>query len=147
MSRFDFHIQLVDPTDQRVRGATFAFGLGTALAVRGPQKLVNRWTKQFLTTRGTSPLHRKDGTLFPNLIGGNADAGDAEAVVLVAIEECNERIREIDARSPWLTADERLADATLLQYDAVRPDAAEFWVRITTRSGARVPALIPYARL
>lgn len=148
MSRYDIHIQLVDPSQQDV-GATFVFGHRPALAVRGPQKLANRWLMQFLRRKGSDPTDLTGtGTYFPNLIGGNiTDAADLQAVVQEHIDDCNDQIKRIDLRSPWLDPDERLRNGELSQFRAVRSDAFEMWVVLTTVSGDRVRVLIPYARV
>lgn len=145
--RFDFHFHLIDPTLQQTGPSNFFFGFRRGIAVRGIQKLVNRWTKMFFTAEGSDPLHRKFGCQFPYLIGGNVEtAAGLRDTIETAIEDVNELIKAIDQTAIDLTADEKLATASLFRFDVLRVDAIEFWVDIRALSGKRTQALIPYAR-
>lgn len=148
MPRYDIHIQLLDPTEQAAAGATFTFGHKPVIAVRGPQKLANRWLMQFLRRKGSDPTDLTGtGTYFSNLIGGNIDnPGDLETSILEHVEDCNTQIRAIDQRSAWLDGDERLATGEMTGFRQLSEQAFEMVVTLTTVSGDRVQVLIPYAR-
>lgn len=147
MPRYDIHIQLIDPSQQGT-SLTFTFGHSPTVAVRGPQKLANRWIMQFLRLKGSDPVDLNAGTEFRRLINGNVtDGDDLQAIVLEHIDDCSDQIRAIDQRSPWLDADERLRSAELVLFEQVRENAFEMWVQITTISGDSAKVLIPYARI
>lgn len=69
---------------------------------------------------------------------------DLRSNVDVSVLECNEQIREIDARSPWLEPSEKLGNASISYYNQPREDALELWVVIQTLNGERVESLIAY---
>lgn len=145
MPRYDLHFQLIDPSAQRA-GAVFSFGFDQPLAVSGPQKMANRWLKLFFTSKGSHPVRRKEGTGFSSLIGGNVSAeSDIEASLHLYIEDATEQLQELDRRARGIADSERIQSAQLTDFRAVRADAFEFWVELTSVSGERVQVLIPYA--
>lgn len=147
MPRYDLHLQQIDPTEQAARNATFRLDAANPIAVSGPQKLLNRFLKVILSTQGSDPLHRKAGTDFPSLIGGNVlDPEDVEAAILLCVEDAAAQIRAIDQRSPWLAANERLRSADMTAFRQIGPTRYEVTVELTTTSGERVTALLPFAR-
>jgi len=144
--RFDLHFDLVNPTDQEARNATFDLNPSRPTSVAGPQKLLNRFLKAFLTTRGSNPLHRKDGTEFTSLVTGNVeDPADVETAVMLMVQDAYEQIRGIDQRSPWLAANERLRAADLKTFAQIGPTRFEITAELTTNSGERLIALLPFA--
>lgn len=149
MPRYTYHFQLIDPDQQGLARSNFSLNLARPIAVRGPQKLINRWLQCFFTTRGSDPVNRKFGTVFSSLIGGNVtgNADDLRASIEIAVQDCNEQIRAIDARSPWLEPGERLNNASVILYNPISADKVEFWVEIQSMNGQRVTTLVAYARL
>jgi hypothetical protein len=149
MPRYSYHFQLIDPDQQGLARSNFSLNLARPIAVRGPQKLINRWVQCFFTTRGSDPINTSFGTSFTSLVGGNTtgSADDIRASIEIAVQDCNEQIRLIDARSPWLSPSERLSGATIILYNPIRSDAIEFWVEIRTTNNQRVNTLIAYAHL
>lgn len=144
--RYDLHFDLINPTDQEGRNAVFALDASRPTSVAGPQKLANRFLKAFLTSRGSNPLHRKDGTDFSFLVSGNvSDAQDVEPAVLLMIDDAAEQIRTIDRRSPWLGNDERLRTAELKTFRQIGATRYEITVELTTTSGTRLTVLMPFA--
>lgn len=144
--RFDLHFDLVNPLDQDARNAVFALDASRPTSVAGPQKLVNRLVKAFLTSRGSNPLHRKDGTDFTSLVNGNVeDPEDLEAAVTLMVQDAADQIKAIDQRSPWLAPNERLRAADLKTFTMIGVDRFEMTVELTTTSGDRVLALLPFA--
>lgn len=148
MSRYDIHIQLIDPTEQGP-GMNFTFGNVPVIAVRGPQKLANRWIMQFLRSKGSDPVDSTQGTYFPALVGGGnlVNLGDLEATIIDYIEDCNAQIMAIDQSSPWLDPDERLQSAQIVMFNQTASDTFEVWIQINTVSGDTVKILIPYAQV
>lgn len=146
MPRYDLHFDLVNPLDQEARGAAFDLNATRPTAIRGPQKLLNRYVKAFLTTQGSNPLHRKDGTDFTSLVQGNVeDPEDVQAALLLMIDDAADQIKAVDQRSPWLDNDERLRAANLTIFRQIGPTRFEVHIELTTTSGARVTALLPFA--
>lgn len=146
MARFDLHFNLVNPTDQEGRNAVFALEASRPVAISGPQKLVNRFLKTFLTTQGSNPLHRKDGTDFTSLVSGNVvDPQDVESALMLMVDDAADQIRAIDQRSPWLANNERLRSADVRDFRQIGVTRFEIHVELTTTSGERVLALLPFA--
>lgn len=144
MARYSLHFQLIDPNDQALARSNFAFDPHNSIAVKGPQKLINRWLQMFFVPRGSDPLFPGRGTTFATMIGGNVLFDDLRATIEVSVLECNEQLREIDGRSPWLEPSEKLGNASISYYNQPRQDAVELWVEIQTLSGERVESLIAY---
>jgi hypothetical protein len=149
MPRYDIHIQLEDPTGQGP-GNTFVFfdESGRSRAVRGPQKLANRWLMQFFRRKNTDPTNPDAGTEFIDAMGSSnlTSGADAQTAFMEFVDDCNDQVRAIDQRSPWLDADERLRTGEVILFNVTGVNKFEAWVRLTTVSGASVKALIPYAR-
>ena len=144
MTLYDIHIQLLDPSEQTY-GANFGFGLASPILVTGFQALVNRWLKIFMTPKGSHPVRRLEGTEFPFLIGSNvADVGSLQAVIAEHMDDATEQVQVVDRASAWLTNDQRLRSAALIQFNVVGPSAIEFWIELTNQSGRRLQILIPY---
>ena len=119
----------------------FTFGFRASLKVQGPQALVNRWAKTFMTPKGSNPLHKDEGTAFGRLVGSNIDAyhGGLEDVILLSIEDANEQVRQQDLDGLY-PENERLANATLLQLEeSATGDGVAVWVRIVNVAGEVLP--------
>lgn len=154
MARFDLHFAIVQPPDGRdvpageirqAANANFVLSVRRPIAVRGMQKLINRWLKTFFTPKGSHPVRRDEGTTFPSFVGGMARQ-DLDASVMLAMDDASDQVRAVDARSPWLDADERLADVALKTFNQLGQDRVEIWMEITNAAGTRQTMLIPYAR-
>jgi hypothetical protein len=144
MPIYDIHIQLLDPVEQTY-GSNFSFGLSSPILVTGFQSLVNRWMKIFMTPKGSHPVKPQQGTEFAYLIGSNvADVQSLQAVIAEYIDDATEQVQTIDRSSPWLTKDQRLRSAALLQFNAINATSIEFFVELTNQAGQRLSVLIPY---
>lgn len=138
---YDIHFQPVAPGNM-YGTRIFTFGFKASLKVQGPQALVNRWVKTFLTPKGSNPLDKNEGTGFGRLVGANISSRNktgVEDVVLLAIEDANDQVRQqdLDALFP---ENERLANAVLLRiYTPPTGDGTEVWVQITNVAGQVLP--------
>jgi hypothetical protein len=140
-STYDIHFQIL-PADEQVSERVFGFGFVSAVGVRGPQKLINRWLKCLMTPQGSDPFSPTYGTGFANLIGSNiSSVQDVLDAVSVFIQGCNEQIRAFD-RAAFTPADERLQNATILRTIAL-DDGFQIWVGITNAAGLQTPVVLP----
>lgn len=139
---YDVHFQIIpvaDQTSERV----FGFGFVSAVGVRGPQKLVNRWLKCFMTPQGSDPFSPRYGTSFPDLIGSNIQStSDVIDVVALAIQDCNEQVRAFETTNNT-PLDERLGTAAVLRILEDGGDGFQIWVGITNAAGLQTPVLLP----
>lgn len=141
-NRYDVHFQIL-PKEEQTSERVFGFGFVSAVGVRGPQKLINRWLKCLMTPQGSDPFDRAYGTRFPNLIGSNIqDVADALDATALAIAECNEQIRAFD-KANFTHADERLQTATILRIVELGDDGFEIWVGITNAAGQQITVVLP----
>lgn len=132
---YDVHFQQVPAAEQETSsGRVFTFGYASAVGVKGPQKLINRWLKCLFTLKGSDLLDKAYGTGFPELIGSNIsrrqDFVDAMALF---IDDCNEQIRAFDL-TQFPPEEERLASATLTS--VVERGADGYAVYVTLKNGA-----------
>jgi hypothetical protein len=113
MPRYDIHFQPVMPTEAAYGYKIFTFGFTAPLSIRGPQALVNRWAKTFMTPKGSDPLHSSYGTEFGNLPGSNVtDFSMLQDIVVMAIDDANDQVRAQEAKNR-VDPDESLDTATL----------------------------------
>lgn len=141
-TRYDVHFQILPEAEQSSE-RVFGFGFVSAVGVRGPQKLINRWLKCLMTPQGSDPFDRTYGTGFPNLIGSNIqDVADALDATALFIQDCNEQIRAFD-KANFTPADERLQSATILKIVELGADGFEIWVGITNAAGQQTPVVLP----
>lgn len=136
----DIHFQPVQP-GEAFGNRVFTFGFRATLKVSGPQSLVNRWVKTFMTPKGSNPLDKNEGTAFGSLVGSNVSAyhSGVEDVALLSIEDANSQVRKQDLDGLF-PADERLANATLLRVDTeTAVDGVYLWVRIVNVAGQVLP--------
>lgn len=137
---FDIHFQPVPSADVRST-RVFTFGFRASLKVSGPQSLVNRWVKTFMTPKGSNPLDKEEGTAFGRMVGANINSYDhgIEDVILLAIEDANEQVRKQDLEGMF-PENERLSNATLLQQKTeIYDDVVVLWVRIVNVAGQVLP--------
>ncbi len=136
---YDIHFQPV-PADEAKSLKVYTFGFEAALKVRGPQALVNRWAKTFLTPLGSDPRDLGAGTEFARIIGGNFSLRSPEMqdVIVIAIEETNDQVRQQDLDGHY-DADEMLETATLktLQVSS-QGDGIDVWIEIYNREEQRL---------
>lgn len=141
-TRYDVHYQIL-PADQQQSARVFGFGFVSAVGVRGPQKLVNRWLKCFMTPQGTDSFDPSYGTGFANLIGSNIQStADIIDVVTLAIQSCNEQIRAFETTNLTPT-EERLGTATISQILEDGVDGFQVWINISNAAGLQMPVLLP----
>lgn len=144
MATFDIHFELVPP-DQQVAasGRVFTFGYASAVGVKGPQKLVNRWIKCLCTLKGTDLLDATYGTGFPDLIGSNVSRREdfVDAMTLF-VNDCNAQMFAFD-QNQFPPDDERLASATLTQIVARGVDGFDAYVTIKNAAGSLLLVQVP----
>lgn len=141
-STFDVHFQIL-PAEEQTSTRVFGFGFVSAVGVRGPQKLVNRWLKCLMTPKGSDPFDPDYGTGFPNLIGSNiASVQDVVDAAAIFIQECSQQIRSLDNTALY-PPDERLQNASILRVETIGDDGFQIWVGITNVAGQQLPVLLP----
>lgn len=138
---YDIHFQPV-PSEESYGYRVFTFGFRASLKVEGPQALVNRWVKTFMTPKGSNPLSKTEGTTFGKLLTSDVtlyQSSAVEDVVVLAIEDANEQVRQQD-KEGFYPVNERLANATLLE-DQTSVDATgvTIWIRIVNMAGEELP--------
>lgn len=134
MAGYDIHFQPVPKKD--VKGyKTFTFGFRAALKVKGPQALVNRWAKTFLTPKGSDPLEPNMGTNFADMIGANITSisQDLYDLALLALQDTNEQVKVQDVQGLY-PDNESLGSAAIIDFVQTE-DGIELWVEINTLSG------------
>lgn len=142
MAKYDFHFQGV-PEDELTGFRFFTRGFKRTLAVRGINKLLNLWTKVFLTPKGSDPTNLERGTDFAGLFGSNITSmQDVRDVVLLSIEDCNKQISDLQ-QSNTPDVDETLKTAVLTQFTRVSADRINVYVGITNLSNEEATTLIP----
>lgn len=144
MPRFDLHIQAMPEEEQRASFKVMEFGFNPPVAVKGFQMLIDIWARIFLTRKGSDPTNLDRGTVFTNLIGSNTTLADAEDVVRVAIDSCNDQVAALQRADSTYAANERLASAQLIRY--ITDDAGprfDAYVEIRNQAGERIQVLLP----
>jgi hypothetical protein len=140
--KYDIHFQLISDSAQ-VSGKLFSFGFKSAVGVRGPQKLINRWIKTLITPKGSDPFDRNVGTGFYGLLGSNITSRqDVIDAVSLFIEDCNNQIRASDRRNQSSDS-ERLQTATLASLIENDEDGFEIYVNIRNAAGITVTIPLP----
>jgi hypothetical protein len=138
MAGYDIHFQPVPKKD--VKGfKAFTFGFRAALKVQGPQALVNRWAKTFLTPKGSDPLDPKAGTSFADMVGANITqiTQDLYDIALLSLNDTNEQVQTQDIEGLF-PKNESLASASIIDFIETE-DGIELWVEIKTLSGDVLP--------
>ncbi len=131
---YDIHFQPIPQSE--VQGyKIFTFGFKAALKVQGPQSLVNRWVKTFMTPKGSDPLYNNAGTNFAEMVGANVTriTEELKDVTILSIADANEQVKKQDIEGLF-SDDSRLMSATLLDF-VQTADGIELWVEIKTMSG------------
>jgi len=138
MSGYDIHFQPVPASE--VQGfKCFEFGYQSALKVRGPQALINRWVKTLMTPLGSDPLDPSGGTSFGNLIGANVGGVNVnlQDLINISFQEASTQVREQDLEG-YFSDDERLQSAELMDFESVA-DGFVVWVLIKNVAGDALP--------
>jgi hypothetical protein len=134
MAGYDIHFQPVPDADV-VGYRMFTFGFKAALKVQGPQALVNRWAKTFMTPKGSDPLDITMGTTFAQLIGANIThvSNELQDVAFLSVLDANNQVKhqDLDGLFP---ANESLHSATISNF-IESTAGVELWVEIKTISG------------
>ena len=114
-----------------------------AIAVTGVAKLLNTWTKMFLTVKGSDPTNLDGGTDFAKLMGSNIESQqDLRDVTLLSISDCNAQIKSIQRMNP-VEDSAMLQDATLLNFEQASPDRIDVWIGITNMQNTSATILVP----
>lgn len=139
---YDIHFQPV-PANEVLGYRMFTFGFESALKVDGPQALVNRWVKTFVTPKGTDPTNLNYGTAFGQLIGANfTDLSDLKDAVFLALTDANEQVKQQDIDGLY-PQNERLRDALLVDVKASESAAGiEVWVKLVNLAGQAAPIIL-----
>ncbi len=141
---YDIYYEVIPKEEQPSSyGKVVSFGYTSALGVKGPRKLANRWLKCFMTLKGTDPLNRSYGTGFADLIGSNVSRVDdfTDAMVLF-VDDCNQQMRDFD-NAQFPPDNERLESATISSIRALPPDGYEVYVTIKNVAGELVTIQVP----
>lgn len=145
MPTFDTYIDLIPEDEQQLTRKTFRYGFRRHIAVKGFQKLINKWVKCFLTLKGTDLSDREYGTLFSQLIGSNVTSRrDIVEAVQISVEECNDVIFRLQSARLSDDPAELLDDAELTAL-TVTPDGTGFeaFVRIRNQAKQTLSVQIP----
>jgi hypothetical protein len=146
MATYDIHFQLVPQAEQvYANGRVYTFGYESAVGVKGPQKLINRWLKCLFTLKGSDLLNRAYGTGFPEIIGSNISRRqDFIDAMSLFIDDCNEQIRAFDL-AQFPPDDERLASAVLTSVVPRGADGYDVYVTLKNVAGALLTVQVPTA--
>ena len=141
---YDIYYEVI-PAEEQVgaSGKVVSFGYASALGVKGPRKLANRWLKCFMTLKGSDPLDKTYGTGFPDLFGSNISrrADFTDAMVLF-VDDCNQQLISMD-NEQFPPDNERLASATITSLTSLGPDGYEVYVTIKNVAGELVTIQVP----
>jgi hypothetical protein len=141
MPRYDIHFQPIMPPEDQYGFKSFTFGFVASLKIRGPQSLVNRWVKTFMTPKGSDLLHPSYGTDFGSLAGSNIvnDFSTLQDTVIMSIDDASDQVRRQD-EAETLDDDESLESAELGSF-VPEPggDGFNVWVVINNKAGQNLP--------
>ena len=142
MAKYDFYFQGV-PEDELTGFKFFTRGFDRTLGVRGIPKLLNLWTKIFLTPKGSDPTNLERGTDFSGLFGANiVSTSDVRDVVLLSIDDCNKQIFALQ-RISLPDMDETLKTAVLNTLNQPAADRIDVYIDITNLANQEQTVLIP----
>lgn len=128
---FDIHFQGTEGADAK----PITFGFTAAIAVAGPQKMVNRFVKLLLTPKASDPWDPEAGTDYTRLIGSNVtdDQSVLDAVALV-LTDCNAQMQALD-RTNMPPPDDQFGNAVLTRVVKLDSGSYDVWLRITNATG------------
>jgi hypothetical protein len=142
MAKYDFYFQGV-PEDELTGFKFFTRGFDRTLGVRGVPKLLNLWTKIFLTPKGSDPTNLERGTDFSGLFGANiVSTSDVRDVVLLSVDDCNKQLFALQ-RTSLPDTDETLKTAVLRSLNQVSADRIDVYIDITNLKNQELTVLIP----
>lgn len=142
MPKYDLHFQGV-PEDELRGFKFFTRGFNRTVAVRGINKLMNLWTKIYLTPKGSDPTNLERGTDMPGLIGSNiVSTQDIRDVVMLSVDDCNKQIFAIQ-RVKVPDVDETLRTAVLRTLQRVSADRIEIYIDISNVKNEEATILVP----
>lgn len=144
MATYDIHFQTAPEEEQiYANGRVFTFGYASAIGVKGPQKLINRWLKCLFTLKGSDLLDKAYGTGFPEIIGSNISRRqDFVDAMSLFIDDCNEQIRNFDL-AQFPPEDERLSSAVLTSVVSRGADGYDVYVTLKNVAGALLTVQVP----
>jgi hypothetical protein len=136
---YDLHFVATAGDDEK----PFGFGYRAAIAVAGPQKLVNRFVKCLLTPKGTDPTDENEGTTFMSLVGSNVPSSqyilDSLALTL---DDAASQLRAFD-RVAGLPSNEQFGSVSLLQLVERVAGGYDVWVLLRNAANEPVPVRLP----
>lgn len=148
MPRFDLHFQALTEAEQLNTFKFVGWTYNPSIAVRGFQMLINQWLLCFLTPRGSDPTDLQRGTDFTRLIGSNLPAQDAQDVVNIAVDTCNDQVGAFQADDVTLTATERLASASITNFiENTTAPGFSVYIELKNQAGERLVLNLPTAAL
>jgi len=144
MATYDIYFAILPEAEQLdAAGRVFSFGYQSAVGIKGPQKLVNRWLKCLFTSKGSDLSNNKYGTGFPNLLGSNISRyQDFTDAVALFISDCNGQITAMD-QAQFPPDNERLESATLTNVVARGADGYDVYVSLKNVAGDLLTMQLP----
>jgi hypothetical protein len=144
MATFDIHFQIVPAAEQEASpGKLFTFGFTSAIGVKGPQKLINRWLKCLFTLKGTDLSDATYGTGYSELIGSNISSlRDFTDAVSLFVSDCNNQITAFD-QAQFPPDDERLDSANISSIVPREDSGYDVYVTLKNTAGVPVTVEIP----
>ena len=140
---YDIYFAPCDPDVQRESGALFGFKFQSAVGVQGIRKLLCKFWKIMLTTKGSDPLNLQYGSGAADLIGSNiGSVEDATDALALAIDDASDQLHMMDQQN-FPPDDERLQAATLTRIDILDPDGFRAYVTISNVAGSSITAALP----
>ncbi len=144
MPRYDLHYQSLSPAEALHTTKVMTFAYPQTEAVAGFQLCINLWLKILFTREGSDPTDLRRGTSFTNLIGSNTTLSAAEDIVRTCVDQAAEQLAVIQRKDQSYRADEILASAKLIRYQAKPTDPGfEAWVELRNQAGKRLLLNIP----
>jgi len=130
---YDIHVAPVKSSGFKC----FSFAYQSALKVRGPQALVNRWIRTLLTPLGSDLLNPKAGTPLGHLIGTHMNINtDILDTLYMSVADTNTQVQTQDIEGSY--ADDECLAAAVVERTISSADGLEVWIRIDTMSGDTV---------
>ena len=139
---YDIHIEGVAAAD--VTGIRFlTFGnSGDPVAVRGIQKMVDRYLKCILTPRGSDISDKDYGTDLMNAFASSIDASTVYQLAVMAATDAESTIKKYDTERA-APADERLAAASVENVTVnVERDGFDMTILLRNSAGTTVLASV-----
>jgi len=140
---YDTYFELLPASEQKAQRGTFTYGYKKHLGIAGFQKLINKWTKAFLTEQGTDLSRRLYGTQFPSLIGSNVtDRLDVQQIAHTAVAKATQDVLGIQARFPPEDAQEILHSVQLTSLIFEDNSSVSVYVLLQNQAGKRLQIIL-----